>query len=82
MILLYRIFFMNLLSSAEILQAKRAYQSSLATLGQILNSLEDLGDKMESMLQQQSGIEVCFLALFTALILTPFRLRLRQRTRH
>jgi hypothetical protein len=44
--------------SQDIVDVKNALQSSLATQSRILDSLDSLGDKMESMLQEQSGIEV------------------------
>ncbi|KIJ52419.1 hypothetical protein M422DRAFT_222936 [Sphaerobolus stellatus SS14] len=51
----------------EIVQAKQAHQASLSTLGQILDYLDDLGDKMEIMLQQQSDIELETQATYEAL---------------
>lgn len=51
-----------MLYSEEILSAKQIYQASVAILEKILDSLDDLGDKMDGMLQQQTTIEV--LAMF------------------
>ncbi|KAF8588224.1 hypothetical protein K439DRAFT_669529 [Ramaria rubella] len=42
----------------EIIDTKISYQSLLATQSRILDSLDSLGDKMESMLQEQTGIEM------------------------
>ncbi|KAF8517689.1 autophagy-related protein 17 [Hysterangium stoloniferum] len=45
----------------EILSTKNDLQSSLATRSRVLDSLDFLGDRMESMLQEQSDIEASIL---------------------
>lgn len=46
--------------SQQISDVKNGLQSSLSTQSRILDSLDSLGEKMESMLQEQNGIEVIY----------------------
>lgn len=47
--------------SQQISDVKHGLQSSLVIQSRILDSLDSLGDKMESMLQDQSVVEVIFI---------------------